>query len=86
MYVCGIKCNGFNVKLVKNYEDRVFRDKLATGVTCERSHKEHMLEIQKTQVSVAFREWLVTWPTRDLTHEIYGQLYVSAFLISLSTL
>lgn len=86
MYVCGVKCNGFSVKLVKNCEDKVFCNWLTTGATYERPSEEHMLAVQKTQVLEAFREWLVTWPTCDLTHEMHGQLYVSVFLISLPTL
>ena len=48
-------------KLIKNYEAGDF----AIGATCKRSCEKHMLKVQTTQVSEAFREWLVTWSTYD---------------------
>ena len=63
----GLNVMGSVYKLIKNYEVGDF----AIGVTCKRSHEEHMLKVQTTQVSKAFRKWLATWPTCDLTHEMH---------------
>ena len=69
-------------KLRKSYEARDF----VIGATCERSREEHMLKVQTTRVSEAFREWLMTWPTCNLTREMHGQLFMFVSLINLPTL
>ena len=78
----GLNVMGSVYKLIKNYEVGDF----AVGVTCERSCEEHMLKVQTTQVSEAFREWLATWPTCNLTREMHGQLFMFVSLINLPTL
>ena len=59
---------------MKKYEDSAYRnlscDWHTSGAICERPCVEHMLEVQRSQVSGAFREWLATWPTHDLSHKM----------------
>ena len=72
---------GCMCKLIKNNKAGDF----AIGVTCKRSHEEHMLKVQTTQASKAFRKWLATWPTCDLTHEMHDWLFMFVSLIYLPT-
>ena len=86
LYFFGIKCNGFRVKIGEELWNKGYCNWLMIGATCKRPREKHMLEVQMTQLSKAFREWLTTWPTCNLTHEMHNHLFMFVSLISLPTL